>query len=68
MIQLAKFKYNADDTLSLDEKQPFNCYCVKEVWTMIKLLIDDLKPEDVRGDYYNMLYRTHILSLIVFYN
>lgn len=56
LLQLALYKYSAESGQALDEKQPFNCTCVKEIWTMTKLLIETMHPDA----------KTEVLFIILF--
>jgi len=42
LIFLAWFKYTMDGDVNLCDKQPFNCWCVKELWTMFRVLLEEL--------------------------
>ncbi|ODN03480.1 Protein MMS22-like, partial [Orchesella cincta] len=57
LINLSMYKYKDDSNeRSLEEKQPFNCICVKELWTMVKLVIDDLKTSQHVEHYFWEFY------------
>ncbi len=47
LISLAHVKYYKNGDSALMDKTPFNCYCVKELWTMIQSVIDHFKPNGV---------------------
>ncbi|CAL8076212.1 unnamed protein product [Orchesella dallaii] len=50
LINLAMFKYTIDSNEpkepSLEDKPAFNCVCVKELWTMVKLVVDELRTAE----------------------
>ncbi|CAG7818540.1 unnamed protein product [Allacma fusca] len=48
MVYLAWFKFSTEKmsewSPKISNKVPFNCYCVKEFWTMVRQIVDDVKP------------------------
>ena len=57
LVHLAWFKYTTEkmnewSSKGVNKCVAFNCYCVKELWTMMRHVLDEMKPQGVSKNYW----------------